>query len=70
MTTTTAHCRQCGKPFPASRTGYTVHCPEHRGRRATATTAAATVALILCRCGKTVLAGPGVTAGTTCPRGC
>jgi hypothetical protein len=26
--------------------------------------------ITVCRCGKTVLAGPGVRPGTVCPRGC
>ena len=67
--TATRYCATCGAPFTASPADYTVNCPAHRGRAA-AQAAPAAPALATCYCGKTVTAGPGVAAGTTCPRDC
>jgi DNA-directed RNA polymerase subunit RPC12/RpoP len=62
-------CRKCGATFEGSRTGYTVNCPECRGRRASAVKATVP-AITVCYCGKTVVAIRGVANGVVCPRRC
>ena len=56
---------------PAPRHRSKTYVP-HLGQstRGATTAATATIPVKTCRCGKTVITGPGVPAGTTCPRGC
>lgn len=69
-TTATKNCKKCGAAFTASANDYTVNCPAHRGRAASAAKVIASTT-VTCTCGKTVYTdGFGHATGNTCPRGC